>query len=179
MNFIAKIGAAALLGLLLIPSSGQAVPLPLTVTVDATLDPFSWLDTNVNLDAGTTYVFKVINPDTVWSATIGLPANDSTAAGVPGQTSVQLGFAADVGSLVGEAGSTYFLIGTGVTRAGLSGDLKVGFWDGLGGYSDNAGFQTLQISETPLPAALPLFASGLGALGLLGWRRKRKATITA
>jgi hypothetical protein len=28
---------------------------------------------------------------------------------------------------------------------------------------------------TPLPAALPLFASGLGALGLLGWRRKRKA----
>ena len=27
---------------------------------------------------------------------------------------------------------------------------------------------------TPLPAAFPLFASGLGALGLLGWRRKRK-----
>jgi hypothetical protein len=29
-------------------------------------------------------------------------------------------------------------------------------------------------SETPLPAALPLFATGLGAMGLLGWRRKRK-----
>lgn len=28
---------------------------------------------------------------------------------------------------------------------------------------------------TPLPAALPLFATSLGALGLLGWRRKRKA----
>lgn len=27
---------------------------------------------------------------------------------------------------------------------------------------------------TPLPAALPLFATGLGALGLLGWRRKKK-----
>ena len=27
---------------------------------------------------------------------------------------------------------------------------------------------------TPLPAALPLFVSGLGALGLFGWRRKRK-----
>ena len=26
----------------------------------------------------------------------------------------------------------------------------------------------------PLPGALPLFATGLGALGLLGWRRKRK-----
>jgi hypothetical protein len=27
----------------------------------------------------------------------------------------------------------------------------------------------------PLPGALPLFATGLGALGLLGWRRKKKA----
>jgi hypothetical protein len=27
---------------------------------------------------------------------------------------------------------------------------------------------------TPLPAALPLFATGLGGLGLLSWRRKRK-----
>ena len=32
------------------------------------------------------------------------------------------------------------------------------------------------VSATPLPAALPLFATGLGALGLLGWRRKRKAS---
>ena len=32
-----------------------------------------------------------------------------------------------------------------------------------------------QIAATPLPAALPLFATGLGAIGLLGWRRKRKA----
>jgi hypothetical protein len=31
-------------------------------------------------------------------------------------------------------------------------------------------------APTPLPAALPLFATGLGGLGLLGWRRKRKAT---
>jgi hypothetical protein len=30
-------------------------------------------------------------------------------------------------------------------------------------------------SPAPLPAALPLFASGLGAMGLLGWRKKRKA----
>jgi hypothetical protein len=31
------------------------------------------------------------------------------------------------------------------------------------------------VTTTPLPAALPLFATGLGALGLIGWRRKRKA----
>jgi hypothetical protein len=34
-------------------------------------------------------------------------------------------------------------------------------------------------SATPLPAALPLFAGGLGALGLLGWRRKKKAALAA
>jgi len=33
---------------------------------------------------------------------------------------------------------------------------------------------TIAISSTPLPAALPLFAGGLGALGLGAWRRKRK-----
>ena len=41
------------------------------------------------------------------------------------------------------------------------------------------GIDDLQITptppvNTPLPTTLPLFATGLGALGLLGWRRKRK-----
>ena len=42
-------------------------------------------------------------------------------------------------------------------------------------------FYTLEVSPnltpvvTPLPTTLPLFATGLGALSLLGWRRKRKA----
>lgn len=35
------------------------------------------------------------------------------------------------------------------------------------------------VPSVPLPAALPLFASGMGALGLLGWRRKRKAKAAA
>lgn len=45
----------------------------------------------------------------------------------------------------------------------------------LSGYTleFSAGIQN-SAAATPLPAALPLFASGLGALGLLGWRRKRK-----
>ena len=34
-------------------------------------------------------------------------------------------------------------------------------------------------AATPLPAALPLFATGLGAIGLFGWRRKRKARAAA
>jgi uncharacterized protein (TIGR03118 family) len=36
-----------------------------------------------------------------------------------------------------------------------------------------------EILPTPLPGALPLFATGLGALGLLGWRRKRKNSAAA
>lgn len=32
-------------------------------------------------------------------------------------------------------------------------------------------------TATPLPAALPLYATGLGVMGLLRWRRKRKAAL--
>jgi len=34
-------------------------------------------------------------------------------------------------------------------------------------------------AATPVPAALPLFAGGLGLIGLLGWRRNRKAQASA
>jgi hypothetical protein len=30
----------------------------------------------------------------------------------------------------------------------------------------------------PVPATFPLFATGLGVLGLLGWRRKRKGATS-
>lgn len=36
---------------------------------------------------------------------------------------------------------------------------------------------TLEVTATPLPAALPLFACGLLAMVLLGWRRKPKASF--
>ena len=39
--------------------------------------------------------------------------------------------------------------------------------------------QTTLTPTVPLPGALPLFASGLAGLGLLGWRRKRKAQAAA
>ena len=55
------------------------------------------------------------------------------------------------------------------------------FDDGGAGPDKDYDDMVLRITATatPLPAALPLFASGLGALGLLGWRRKRKASLVA
>ena len=40
-------------------------------------------------------------------------------------------------------------------------------------------FTIVDPPAVPLPAALPLFATGLGMTGLLGWRRKRKAQVVA
>lgn len=49
--------------------------------------------------------------------------------------------------------------------------------DAFGDYSvDNI---VLESTAAPLPAALPLFATGLAALGLLGCRRKRKDAALA
>ena len=54
---------------------------------------------------------------------------------------------------------------------------------GFGSNDDWADFNNITTSgavgATPLPAALPLFASGLGAMGLFGWRRKRRAQAVA
>jgi hypothetical protein len=45
------------------------------------------------------------------------------------------------------------------------------------GSGDFGQFDNVLITATPvpLPAALPLLATGLGAMGLLGWRKRRKA----
>jgi hypothetical protein len=55
----------------------------------------------------------------------------------------------------------------GNAALGLS---HIAFFDG-----QNPGGAIGPPAETPLPAALPLFAGGVATLGLLGWRRKRKA----
>lgn len=47
------------------------------------------------------------------------------------------------------------------------------------GDTTSLGSVSEQINATPLPAALPLFAGGLGLMGLLARRRKRKAAALA
>lgn len=78
-------------------------------------------------------------------------------------------------------------IDTAFTYALMPGDTSFG---GLGVNAPDGGHLFLQGDRltvsltapiaTPLPAALPLFATAIGGLGLLGWwRRKRKAVVTA
>jgi len=79
-------------------------------------------------------------------------------------------FATNSGLIVG----TPFTIGNGllsITAPLGSSLLLLGTNDTS--YQDNTGAILVSVNAaTPLPAALPLFAGGLGALGLLGWRRK-------
>ncbi len=70
------------------------------------------------------------------------------------------------------------------TFALLGSEQLQGIWIGEGLAGGNTGadsltVNSLSVSATPLPAALPLFATGLGALGFLGWRRKRKVGAIA
>jgi len=52
-------------------------------------------------------------------------------------------------------------------------------WSTVGGDAEFSVTVDAVGASTPLPAALPLFASGAGALGLFGWRRKKKAAFAA
>jgi hypothetical protein len=65
----------------------------------------------------------------------------------------------------------------GVTSDSLISSIALGLPDGGTTQSGFFAEDNLTIGAsptTPLPGALPLFATGLGAMGLLGWRRKRK-----
>ncbi len=39
---------------------------------------------------------------------------------------------------------------------------------------DNISFDVVNVAAVPLPAALPLFGTGLALMGFIGWRRKRQ-----
>jgi hypothetical protein len=83
--------------------------------------------------------------------------------------------------------SQFALINAGTDGRGSSGHFKF-FNDNLSGpQTIFIGTQNLfdltsiayPVSPTPVPAALPLFATGLAVMGLLGWRRKRNAAAKA
>ena len=92
-----------------------------------------------------------------------------TELNVPGAVGTAVNGINNAGQIVGE----YFTSpNTGTYLFGINDAGQI-----VGGIGDGSPTGQSFIAEptvTPLPAALPLFATGLGALGLLGWRRKRK-----
>jgi hypothetical protein len=100
-------------------------------------------------------------------STNGLGLIDVALAGYALNTSI-----GPIGPILASSGNLTPTFGGGsFATAGSDGDLQ---FTG----SDSLTF-TATVNTTPLPAALPLFATGLGTLGLLGWRRKRKAAASA
>jgi len=92
-----------------------------------------------------------------------------------------------MGSFVSPLGKVLaaFAIGNGpfsITAPDGTAFLLLGMNDNL--FSDNIGSLDVNVTgssalATPLPAALPLFVTGLGMLSALGWRRKRTSTAAA
>jgi hypothetical protein len=82
----------------------------------------------------------------------------------------------------GNAGAQGFSLNNHITWNGGNGTFLFELIYGKSGFGPPAQV-VVELPEnpaaTPIPAALPLFATGIGGLGLLGWRRKRRAQAVA
>jgi hypothetical protein len=140
-------------------------------------NPHGILNQTISTIIGQQYTFSIFLTQDFTSA-VGIDVfADSVAlvlSGTPGFWGDNTGLDATYGQMTGVFTATHtstpiriqsILFGSTVFMIGLD-DVSVTGPDVVG--------------TTPIPGALPLFATGLGALGLLGWRRKRKtAAITA
>ncbi|MGZ3409729.1 MAG: PEP-CTERM sorting domain-containing protein [Xanthobacteraceae bacterium] len=122
-----------------------------------------------------------------------LVATGSDDSGQPAGTTIgvvfplwtQGGLTAPFGALVGRiAGGNFFLIGTNFSSvATATGVLQLFYFDS--NFHDNTDKITADViageqagSPVPLPGALPLFVSGVGAIGALAWRRSKRKPIS-
>jgi len=144
------------------------------------------------VDASTEFDISLANsPATTVELDFGNVALGSTLVAnitVSNLTGVQISFSAPIngsfdsctGTLAANSTCTetanFLALGSGPETAGLGQtfDFTV-----AGGLVREKVTLDVSYTVTPLPAALPLFATGLCAMGLIGWRRKRKAQAVA
>jgi hypothetical protein len=126
-----------------------------------------------------TYTFKLFNHKTGLTEVF-LDAAGGTARHDLGPVTNSLGTFTDSFAAKGSKFSITFS-GTDVANSTLgNGVLMFGGVDTTKGlFGDATPVGGPDTPATPIPGALPLFVSGLGGLGLLGWRRKRKAQAVA
>jgi hypothetical protein len=88
----------------------------------------------------------------------------------------------NVYGLADDGTTMYAVAGTQVFSVNLSNaslTLLFDYGGGVLGAANGTAFVNENTTSTPLPAALPLFATGIGAMGFVGWRRKRRAQSVA
>jgi hypothetical protein len=149
-----------------------------TITTDGTfgiLNPSNILAWNITVNDGTNS-----STLTMTNSTLTILGSDLTAT----PTRLDFDFSAATPGYVDFNNAatdfpakSFFDIFVDVSLPNFNGDSGVEWgvaYDSLPSYWDQEVAGIRAIGTTPLPAALPLLASGLSALGLFGWRKKRK-----
>jgi len=166
-------------------NTGGAAALGWTLALDGDTFSASWILSNVsNLLLKSLYIDAGVG-DTVFDRTAPSFGSDGSAQGrdfvevsnsLLGTINVTYSQAVGIGgnAPVGDLFARMLVDFTGASNGVATGGLSRGFWS-FGQDTDNLFLPgDLTPGETPIPGALPLFVSGLGALGLITYRRKRK-----
>ncbi len=140
-----------------------------TISLSTTSAAVNGLNTNLSLNLGSnnTMVYDATLPAVQSSGVLDIPLSTPfTYNPADGNLLVDI---VEATSYTGGPGFEFNSASGGVFSRGFSGQTIP--------VNNDSGLVT-GFSVTPLPAALPLFTTGLGALGLLGWRRKRTSPRT-
>jgi hypothetical protein len=144
---------------------------------------------SVLLNAATTLTFTITNPAANVSDLVGVAFTDIIPTGISplfgSSAFVACGGTGSVGGqVVNLAGGSVAINSKCAFSVTVIGTILGSYTDTTGVVSSTNGgtgnfatasIDVVQQNAVPIPGTIPLFATGLGALGLFGWRGKRKA----
>jgi hypothetical protein len=137
----------------------------------------------INLTAGTYEATPISGTFVAWTGKTPVSTTGCDADGKNCQDGWTTRFevsSASLGAIVFTPPETNFLTAeialanaiTGLFTLAVDEAVTFRVFDNPGDYGDNIGGVSLEVSQVPLPAALPLFLAALAGLGLFGWRRR-------